>query len=376
MTPTYDIAIIGGGLGGLTLAIQAAKAGYNVILLEKENYPFHKVCGEYISLESWDYLERCGMPLSSWQLPQIKQLQISNNKGKAYDFELPLGGFGVSRFTLDNALYAAAIYAGVTVHTNTKVNDVRFNQDWFTLKTDHFTTLAKVAVGAFGKRSNLDVKWKRPFVQQRPNKLNNFIGVKYHIRYAHPANTIALHNFSNGYCGISAIEEDKCCLCYLTTAKNLADSNHSIALMEQRILSRNPQLGKIFSEAEFIYDHPLTISNISFDKKQPVQDHVLFAGDAAGMITPLCGNGMSMAMHGGLLALVQIERYLNKKMDRAEMENAYGKSWQQHFAQRTATGRLVQQFFGGASIAIVLPILQKSPWLSRKVIEQTHGRAF
>jgi flavin-dependent dehydrogenase len=53
----YDVAIIGGGLAGLTLSIQCANAGYNTILFEKETYPFHKVCGEYISLESYSFRE-------------------------------------------------------------------------------------------------------------------------------------------------------------------------------------------------------------------------------------------------------------------------------------------------------------------------------
>ena len=71
MPQLYDIGIIGGGLGGLTLAIQAAQQGYAVVLYEKEEYPFHKVCGEYISMESWNFLERCGVPLDSWDLPKI-----------------------------------------------------------------------------------------------------------------------------------------------------------------------------------------------------------------------------------------------------------------------------------------------------------------
>ena len=52
----YDCAIIGGGLAGLCLAIQLAKNGHKIILFEKNQYPFHKVCGEYISMESWEFL--------------------------------------------------------------------------------------------------------------------------------------------------------------------------------------------------------------------------------------------------------------------------------------------------------------------------------
>ncbi|HZG25248.1 MAG TPA: FAD-dependent oxidoreductase, partial [Chitinophagaceae bacterium] len=47
---SYDVAIVGGGLAGLSLSIQMAKQGYSTILFEKEQYPFHRVCGEYISL--------------------------------------------------------------------------------------------------------------------------------------------------------------------------------------------------------------------------------------------------------------------------------------------------------------------------------------
>ena len=74
----YDIAVIGGGLAGLTLAIQSANAGYQTILFEKESYPFHKVCGEYISMESYDFLSQCGVPLQEWDLPMISKLHISD----------------------------------------------------------------------------------------------------------------------------------------------------------------------------------------------------------------------------------------------------------------------------------------------------------
>src|SRR3954470_24430092 len=120
----YDVAIIGGGLGGLSLAIQFADENYRVVLFEKENYPFHKVCGEYISFESRDFLQRLGLDLQSLNLPVIKTLQLSDIKGSTYSFDLPLGGFGISRFSLDFSLYKIAQAKGVHVFTNSKVNNV------------------------------------------------------------------------------------------------------------------------------------------------------------------------------------------------------------------------------------------------------------
>ena len=373
----YDIAIVGGGLAGLSLAIQSADAGYKTVLFEREQYPFHKVCGEYISNESHDFVERLGVDLSSLSLPNITKLTISDAAGKAYHFPLDLGGFGISRFCLDDLLYKVALSKGVTVFTKTKVNDVKYEKDDFIITTSNQTYTSKVACGAYGKRSNLDIQWKRNFAQQKPNKLNNYIGIKYHIQYPASNDTIALHNFTDGYCGISKIEEDKCCLCYLTTANNLKNYNNSIREMEQQLLSQNPLLKDIFSHATFLYNQPLAISQISFDKKSQVENSVLMLGDTAGLITPLCGNGMSMAMHSSVVAFQNIHLFLQKKIVRNEMEKNYTHQWQQHFAKRLLAGRMIQHVFGGnTSTALFLRTMNAVPALAATIIKATHGKRF
>ncbi len=373
----YDLAIVGGGLAGLTLAIQAADAGYMVIIFEKEMYPFHKVCGEYISMESWSFLQRCGLPLQDWNLPVIDHLRVSDTTGKEYDFKLPLGGFGVSRYRLDNALYEIALQKGISVLADCKVNGVKYVNGLFEIAANEQMYTAKVCTGCFGKRSNLDVKWKRNFIDAKTGRVNNLVGIKYHIRYPQQRDTISLHNFSNGYCGISHIENDTCCLCYLTTAANLQQSGNSISEMEKKILSKNKQLKKIFSEAEFLYPQPLSISQVSFSKKTQIEDHMLMIGDAAGMITPLCGNGMSMAMHAGKIAFDNIRLYLSGNINQIELEKRYTMQWKQHFGLRTHVGRTVQYFFGGGlSTSLFLQLMHASPFFSRKLIQQTHGVSF
>src|SRR6476620_9417636 len=99
-----DVAVIGGGLAGLSLSILLAKKGYSVILFEKEKYPFQKVCGEYISMESHGFLTSLGLNLEQMQLPVIKKLIISSTGGSYLKQDMPTGGFGISRYTLDNAL--------------------------------------------------------------------------------------------------------------------------------------------------------------------------------------------------------------------------------------------------------------------------------
>lgn len=377
MTQEFDIAIIGGGLAGLSLSIQCADAGYKTILFEKETYPFHKVCGEYISNESFPFLEKLGVPLSTWGLPTINELKISAPNGRSYQFSLPLGGFGVSRFKLDEYLYRIALSKGATVLIGTKVKDINFKSNGFEIVTDQGSYYSIIAAGSFGKRSNLDIHLSRPFAKARPNALNNFIAVKYHIRYPHPTNQIALHNFDNGYCGMEEIENGDCCLCYLTTAENLKKSGNNIAELEEKILWKNPLLKDIFNNAEFIYKKPLAISQISFQKKSQIEQHILCVGDAAGMITPLCGNGMSMALHGSKIAFQNIDHYFKHGQNRSLLESDYEQHWKNQFANRIFIGRTIQRLLGNDYVTnYFLQFMQNFPALSRKLINATHGKPF
>lgn len=373
----HDVAIIGGGLAGLALSIQLARKGHSVVLFEKERYPFHRVCGEYISLESRDFLQSLGVDLAALQVSSITRLQVSTVKGRLLEQALPLGGFGISRYSLDHVLATLTREAGVQLMEDTKVSDCVFGEDLFTLTAAGQSYRARVVCGSYGKRSNLDIRWKRPFATAARSKLNNYIGIKYHIRTPYPVDTIALHLFKDGYCGIVKVEGDRYCLCYLTTAANLQQAGGSIPLMEQTILSQNPFLKKILWQSERLFEQPVAISQISFDPKTQVEDHVLMTGDAAGMITPLCGNGMSMALHGSKLAATQVHLFLNGKISRAMMEQQYTMQWQQQFARRLKAGRLMQRLFGYSWLVTLLITAAKPfPNLIRFLVRQTHGRSF
>lgn len=373
----FDVGIIGGGLGGLALSIILAKGGHKVLLLEKEKYPFHKVCGEYISLESWNFLDSLGYPLSDLELPIIKEVLISSPNGNFVTQNLPLGGFGISRFKLDSELATLARVNGVTLLEETKVTDVFFGDSESVIKCSRRSFRARVVCGAFGKRSNLDIKWKRSFARQKPNKLNNYIGVKYHVEASLPEDRISLHNFQDGYCGISRIEEGKACLCYLTTAENLRLCGNSITELETSILQKNPFLKKIFRESELLYQAPLTISQISFEPKSQVENHILMIGDASGMITPLCGNGMSMALHAAKIAADLVNGFLAGRFSRQQLEDEYIHQWRALFNPRLKAGRFIQRLFGSEWVTNKFIFAVKPfPRLISFLIRQTHGEPF
>ena len=77
-----DVIIIGGGLAGLTSAIHLAKANYNVLLFEKNAYPKHKVCGEYVSNEVLPYLNYLGFNPFEFGAKRIREFELTTHNNK------------------------------------------------------------------------------------------------------------------------------------------------------------------------------------------------------------------------------------------------------------------------------------------------------
>jgi flavin-dependent dehydrogenase len=377
---SYDICIAGGGLAGLAASIQLARKGYAVVLVEKEKFPFHKVCGEYISLESKPFLKSLGIALDEMDLPHIDKLFLSAPNGTSLTTTLPLGGFGISRYRLDFLLAQKARESGVVLLEESRVTGMEEGEERLVhiqSKENTTTIRARVCCAASGKRSNLDVKWNRSFLQAWDRRLNNYVGIKYHVRTEWKENLIGLHNFKNGYCGISRIEDGKCCVCYMTRADNLKASGNDIRTMEKNLLRLNPHLERIFQSAEILQEFPVTISQISFAPKTQVEKGVLMLGDAAGMITPLCGNGMSMALHSSKIASGLIDQFLGGTISQKDLEQRYTADWKREFGRRLKTGRLLQKFFGDTRLSNALvQTFRVLPFLAKPLIRSTHGAPF
>ncbi|NVO83526.1 NAD(P)/FAD-dependent oxidoreductase [Hymenobacter terrestris] len=370
-----DVIIIGGGLGGLCAALDLGRRGHAVTLVERRQYPFHRVCGEYVSNEVLPYLRRLGSDPAALAPARITRFQVSSPAGQLLNAPLDLGGFGISRYVLDEFLYHQVLAAGVTV-LHATVADVEFDPATDThavLLSDGRSLPARVVIGTYGKRSALDRQLERPFFTQR----SPYMGVKYHLRYPDmPRDLIALHNFADGYAGISAIEDDKFCFCYLTTRRNLK-AHGTIAQLEANVLARNPHLRHILETAEVLYPQPEVINEISFAPKTCLERHALLAGDAAGLITPLCGNGMAMAIHGASLAATHTSGFLRGHLSRPQLEAAYTTDWQAHFGQRLQVGRAVQRLFGQPLLSeMAVRGLRRWPGAVRALMRRTHGAEF
>src|SRR5690606_4847286 len=145
METDIDVLIVGGGLAGLTAATHLSKVGINVILIEKNQYPYHKVCGEYVSNEILPYLKWLNADPEVLEPTKISRLQFTTLSGKSIETSLALGGFGISRFSLDEFLSQKAKEAGCTIIQDT-VEDIVFKNDRFTVFTSQKKYQAKIVI--------------------------------------------------------------------------------------------------------------------------------------------------------------------------------------------------------------------------------------
>ena len=367
----YDVIIVGGGLAGLTSAIHLTKYKKRVLLIEKNNYPKHKVCGEYVSNEVVPYLNFLEIDPFNFGAVKIKDFQLTTTNNKLVSIKLPLGGFGISRYSLD-AILADKARDQKTAILQEVVTNIEFKNDCFSVETKtgkKFTS--KIVIGAHGKRSLLDKKIDRNFIKNKAP----YLAVKMHVKGFFPKNIVALHNFKGGYCGVSKVENEVINLCYITNYSAFKKYKN-IQEFQEKTVFKNTYLKDIFTNTTPVFQEPLTISQISFETKKPVEKNIIMCGDSAGMIHPLCGNGMSMAIQSAQIASTLILKYINGEIkERSELEKQYIRKWRKEFRIRLKTGHFIAMLFRQNTIAaFLLSILKRIPFLLRLIIKLTHGK--
>ena len=366
----YDVICIGGGPAGLTAAIHLGKEGHRVLVLEKERYPHHKVCGEYLSREVLPYLSDLGVVLP-YDIG-IDTLEFSTRRGRRLKIELPLGALGISRYALDHALYLTAISEKVDFEF-CSANSVHFDGSVFSIGSNTGKTfVAPFVLGTYGKRSLVDKCLDRPFMYRK----SPWLGVKAHYHWPGlPKNLVGLHSFEGGYAGLSRTETNAVNFCYLVSYDSF-HQKRDIKEFNSEVVAQNPYLASFLDEARMIFEKPLAIAQVSFAPKEPVESHIMMCGDTAGLIHPLCGNGMAMAVHSAKIASELLDKELKKvKPDRDRLEKEYIQAWKRTFGDRIRTGQYLQRLLLSPGITDMLfSLAVRSPATLKRIISRTHGK--
>lgn len=292
--------VVGGGPAGAALAIKLARAGQDVILLERDAGPAHKVCGEFLSREAGVYLASLGLELPSLGAVAIDTLRFCEG-AHVSEVTLPFVACGLSRFVLDDALLLLAESSGADVRRGAKVVELTAaGAGWRARLTDGTLVDADAAFLATGKH---DVRGlKRP-----PGLQGDLVAFKLHWRLA-PGPTraltsaVELFTFDAGYAGLSLVEDGMANLCLVVRRSRLAALGHRWEALFAAIVMESPPLGARLADARALWPKPLALSFIPYGHVRRHADGLWRLGDQAAVIPSFSGDGMSIALHSAELA--------------------------------------------------------------------------
>ncbi|HEX2905967.1 MAG TPA: hypothetical protein VHO69_03860, partial [Phototrophicaceae bacterium] len=206
------------------------------------------------------------------------------------------------------------------------------------------TVSARLVLAAHGKHSPLDRMLNRSRFPQSPV----FVGLKAHFQGPSLSQHIELHAFTGGYCGLSEIENNRTNACLIVRQdvfqQITAQATTPIDTFIQWMQHQNPALSAWFAHATPVSDHWHSISGVSFIRKPVIENDALMVGDSAGMIPPLTGNGMAMALEAGKMAAFLANHFLAGHLTAADLKQQYRQQWRQQFQTRLLLGQFLQRF--------------------------------
>jgi flavin-dependent dehydrogenase len=376
----WDLAIVGGGPAGASLAIETARSGLQVVLVDTARFPRQKVCGEYLSAAAWRQLEELGLGnLQSRSVPlSIMRLTANENCGVEFSFAPPHLPRVLSRYTLDARLIDEAARAGAAVLTGQRVRRVIVENGRATAidcgdEVDHQRATQRIAarliVAADGRRSV--VVRDTGYMNRRAAEL---VGFKRHVRPREPLDdgTIAMHALPGGYVGTCVTEDGMLNVCGCVPRRLIQTTRGDVAAALDAWLVDRPTLRAQVAGAG---DGPWhSIPDISLQSARPGVSSVLYIGDAQGTIEPLTGQGMTIALASARLAAQIITRYGVDGITEV-VQQAYFDSWRSMFARPIASaawfGRLLCR---PALLRAVITAGRPLPGLTDLLLRGAHRR--
>jgi len=360
----YDLIVIGGGPAGTSAAITCARSGALVLLLERGRFPRHKVCGEFVSAESFDLLgalltkQHAFLLADAIRIPQARVFL----DGRTVQAPVNPPAASISRLDLDAALWDSAMACGVDGRQQVTVQEVSGTGP-FILSTSAGKFEARAVINASGRWSNLNqapangcarVKW---------------LGVKGHFSEPSPPNSVDLYFFDGGYCGVQPVDMaashegriNACAMVRADVASTLAEVFACDPALQERSQNWRP------------LSDPVSTSPLMFREPQPERDRILMAGDAAAFVDPFVGDGISLALRSGSLAGGCLAPFFAGRSSLPEAARDYCLAYEQRLAPVFRTSSKIRRMLSLPQIirSPILSLFGKTPALGRYLLRKT-----
>jgi flavin-dependent dehydrogenase len=294
-----DAIAVGGGLAGSAFALELARKGARVAVLERTREARLKVCGDFLSVEAQSLLAYLGLDLPAMGAQPVTAMRLSSGR-RLVKVPLPFTGAGLSRLRLDEALLDAAAAAGAEIVRGATVTALEPLPGQVIARTSGAMFRAKSAALATGKHNLRD--WPRA----RAGTLTGFkIMLEPTAAAARElAGMVHLGGHAGGYAGACLVESGAMAVCWLVAQRGLEDTGASWQRQFEHFARENEAFGDLVAGARALSEKPAAVSGIPFGyrRREAIAENVFPLGDQLAVIPSFTGDGTSIALMSGILA--------------------------------------------------------------------------
>lgn len=371
-----DVVVVGAGPAGSSVSTVLADLGWDVLLLERDRFPRHKVCGEFLSPESQTSLRAMGLyaPIAARGPSNIERALLVSRLGVSLHAPLPGEAWGISRFAMDAALVDAAMQRGVEVWTGATVTAVRTGTpcEVDVRASDGLQRVqARTVIAACGRHTPNGL----PPSTSRSNG-DLYVGVKCHYEGISMPDQVELFLFPGGYAGVAPVEEKRVNVCLMSSYEAFAEAGKSVRAMIEAAATWNEACGRRLNGGRPLPDTEVSTAPVDTDRPAAPWDAVACLGDTALMVPPLYGDGIAMALRSAELCAPLAHEFLVGRLSLSEWEQRYREAWQQEFAPRVRIGRRLDRLLKVPVLSdVCVGVVGTVPPVARYLTQATRGRA-
>lgn len=317
----FDCVAVGGGLAGAAFALELARGGARVAVLERTGTPTPKVCGDFLSPEAQELLGHLGLDVTAMGASRITTLRLVTGE-RAASAELPFAAAGLTRLALDEALIAKAAAAGAEVIRGAAVTALERAGDGVRIRAGSRVLTARCAALATGKHN------VRGWPRQKGAMTAYKVSLTPSASVARAlAGIVQLVSYRGGYMGACNVEDGNATICWLMdpTAMRAVGSDWTAQL--DHLAGASSAVGDLVSGARFLSAAPATVAGIpyGYTRRAAIAPNVYALGDQLCVIPSFTGDGTSLALSSGVTAA------------RAILQGMPAQEFQSTFLARTRT---------------------------------------